>query len=234
MPRKAARQKRPRHVVFWVRETLELTQRQFGDAIGASWHTVQAIENQSLPLSHRFAVAISYKTGLSVSWLMRNQLEPLPAEPAKIRETYKKREDFGCESYQRAHLAPRDFLLKLYALERAVADELGPTACRDSGFYDILRATIPKLFHCIPNPRTRKRVSTEAGEFISGGLKKVLPSIVADIQELLDVIKKKEQKVQIDWDALREGLQRAVEWDAEVRARSKEPLTKAAQSLPEL
>jgi hypothetical protein len=144
---------------------------------------------------------------------MRNRLtKPLP-DSAAIRARFKRRQDLAPESpYYLARLAPRDILFKTYIVAREIADELGPAGCRDTGFYDILRSVTPKLFECIPNPRTRRRVRKEAGDFIGGGLKKVLPSVAADIQELVRVIQKRERNDAADWEELKEGLRAAEEW----------------------
>jgi DNA-binding XRE family transcriptional regulator len=188
-----------RHVVHWIRtEVLGLTQAEFGSAVDASWHTVQAWENGSLPLSHRFAVAIKAKTGISAQSLLRNKLSPRP-DPATIRACFKRRQYFGSDSYYSAHLGPRYVLLKLYVLHSAIANELGDDhgwliGPGKAGFFDILRKADAKLLECIPNRRIRRQVYSEAAAIVKEGVEKVTSLVISHAQELQRVSRERKKK----------------------------------------
>ena len=190
--------KKKRHIVHWIRtEVLGLTQRKFGEAVDASWHTVQAWENGSLPLSQRFAVAIKAKTGISAQSLRRNKLSPRP-DPATVRACFKRRQYFG-DSYYSAHLGPSYILLKLFVLHSAIADELGDDigwllGPGHAGFFDILRKADTKLLECIPNRRIRRQVSSEAQALVKEGVEKVTSFVISRAQEVQRVSRERKKK----------------------------------------
>ena len=67
---KTPRKKTPNPVLPWLRETLGLTQSQLANLIGAAQSTIQAVELGRLPLSERFAWAISQNIGVDAHWLL--------------------------------------------------------------------------------------------------------------------------------------------------------------------
>jgi transcriptional regulator with XRE-family HTH domain len=189
MPAKASKKKRPRHVVAWVREQLGLTQRQLAIQLGASWHTIQAIENQNLALSERFAYLLLEKTGIPAAWFLRNQLGNPPPDVDKLRERFKRTQYYvASDGFYRMHLRPRAVLFRLYVMQREIANELG------AGGYDeflaLLHEATLKGLEQIPNRRVRRRVYSEAVDIIKSGTEKVAGLVISDGQELQRVSRK--------------------------------------------
>jgi transcriptional regulator with XRE-family HTH domain len=67
-----------KHVVAALRKIIGLKQKEFGDLIGKSLPTVQAIEYGKLRLTEAVAEEISRQTGAHVGWLLKND-PTLPA-----------------------------------------------------------------------------------------------------------------------------------------------------------
>jgi hypothetical protein len=60
--------------------------------IDASWHTIQR-SKISICLFHIVSLSpYRIKTGLSVNWLLRNKLKPVP-DAAALRACFKRRQD---------------------------------------------------------------------------------------------------------------------------------------------
>jgi transcriptional regulator with XRE-family HTH domain len=103
VPTKLPKKKTPNLVLPWLREVLGLTQHQLANMIGASQPTIQAAELGRLPLSERFAWAISQKIGIDARWLLAGKLPNPPPDPQLIRQRY--------EEAQKGDLAGLYFLV---------------------------------------------------------------------------------------------------------------------------
>lgn len=89
---KTPRKKTPNPVLPWLRETLGLTQSQLANLIGAAQSTIQAVELGRLPLSERFAWAISQNIGVDAHWLLAGKLlDPCPIRSLSGNATRKHR-----------------------------------------------------------------------------------------------------------------------------------------------
>jgi hypothetical protein len=63
-----------------------------------------------------------------------------------------------------------------------------------------------------PQPKDSAACPPRSPDLVGGGLKRVLPSLIADVQELARVIQKKERDEAADWEELQEALRTAQEW----------------------
>jgi transcriptional regulator with XRE-family HTH domain len=186
--------RKPKHVVAWVREQLDLTQSQLATLIGSSQHTIQAIESGRLPLSERFAYALSEKTGIRAKWLLANKLsKPLP-DPVLMRAKFEDAKQGAWKGIYLAHLLPRMILLRIFVLLRAIVDELGYGGCRATGFNDTLQKMSLDLLDCVPDKRLRRRIYKAARDVVSKGDEQVLSLLLSDVQEMQRALREKKRR----------------------------------------
>ena len=63
-----------RHTLAVLRSFLRLTQKEMADIVECSTPTIQAIELGKLNLSEKLGVTLATKTGVSLDWLMQNDV----------------------------------------------------------------------------------------------------------------------------------------------------------------
>ena len=153
--------KRPPHALLrWVRETLDLTQREMGSVLGCGEPTIRAVESGRLKLSRKFATRLAAQTGLDAEQLMRNEFGDPQPSPADVRNAFieaQARADFS-PGGRVAESLPLALLLRAFVLQGLIAAELGPDGCLHTGFYDSIQKMNAKLLWKIPNTKTRHRV----------------------------------------------------------------------------
>lgn len=71
-----------RHAVAVLRLMLGLGQKEFGALVNRAAPTIQSIELGKLPLSPKLAAEISHQTGVSLRWLMENNVDAPPVQEA--------------------------------------------------------------------------------------------------------------------------------------------------------
>src|SRR5262245_24785382 len=70
-----------KHNLARLRAYLNLRQKEMGALVGYSMRAIQSVENRTLALSEPLARRISNATGISVDWLLENDLKaPLKAD----------------------------------------------------------------------------------------------------------------------------------------------------------
>ena len=164
MPREAIR--RPRHVIAQIRAGLALTQKQFADRLGLSWHTVQALENQHLELSERVAHLIAVRTGVKMRHLLRNEL-PDPLDPVALRERFRRTEFSHPDLAYQFRMIPQLIFAKVGILQLGILKELGPP--NDDVFWDILQDACRKGLELIGNRKLARQVYDEARAVVEKG-----------------------------------------------------------------
>lgn len=70
-----------RHSLAVLRSFLGLTQKEMADLVECSTPTIQAIELGKLKLSEKLGVTLAAKTGVSLDWLMRNDVTAPIVDP---------------------------------------------------------------------------------------------------------------------------------------------------------
>jgi transcriptional regulator with XRE-family HTH domain len=195
VPTKALKKKTPNAALPWLRATLNLTQSQLANLAGAALPTVQKAESGLLPLSERFAWAISERTGVDARWLLSGRLpNPLP-DPKSVRQRYEEAQKGDMAGrYQLEHLYPRHHLFQLYILLRNIADELGSKGARASGFDTILEKAKIKCLATIKDRKVRKRVVTESLR-VMGSTEAMCALAVSDAQEMRRAMKEVQEPV---------------------------------------
>jgi transcriptional regulator with XRE-family HTH domain len=195
VPSKAPKKKTPNAVLPWLRETLGLTQSQLANLIGAAQSTIQAVELGRLPLSERFAWAVSEQTGVDARWLVAGKLpSPLP-DPKLVQQRYERAQKGDMAAlYQLEHLYPRHGLFQLYILLRNIANELGSKGARASGFDTILAKAKIKCLATIKDRKMRKRVVTESCH-VMGSTEAMCALLISDAQEMRRAMKEVQEPV---------------------------------------
>jgi transcriptional regulator with XRE-family HTH domain len=189
-------------VLPWLRETLGLTQSQLANLIGAAQSTIQAVELGRLPLSERFAWAISQNIGVDAHWLLAGKLlDPLP-DPKLVRQRYEEAQkgDLPGGLYLLEHIFPRHNLFRTYILLRNIADELGSKGARASGFDAILEKTKIKCLATIKDRKVRKRVWTESCR-VMGSTEAMCALLISDAQEMRRALKEDQEPVLLVMDS---------------------------------
>jgi transcriptional regulator with XRE-family HTH domain len=195
VPTKTVRKKTPNAVLPWVREVLGLTQSDLANKIGAVQSTIQAVELGRLPLSERFAWAISEQTGVDARWLLAGKLpHPLP-DSKLVREQYERAKKGDLDGLvQLEHLYPRHNLFQLYILLRNIASELGSKGAVASGFDRILQKVQVKCLATIKDRKMRKRVWTESHR-VMGSSEAMCALLISDAQELRQAMKEVQEPI---------------------------------------
>jgi transcriptional regulator with XRE-family HTH domain len=67
-----------RHTLAVLRVKLNLRQKEMADLVGCSTSTIQAIELKKLPLKEELAGRIAFHTGVSIGWLLDNDVNRPP------------------------------------------------------------------------------------------------------------------------------------------------------------
>jgi transcriptional regulator with XRE-family HTH domain len=195
VPTKIPKKKRPNAVLPWLRETLGLTQSQLANLIGAAQSTIQAVELGRLPLSQRFAWAISEQMGVDARWLLAGKLpNPLP-DPKLVQQRYDQAQKGDMSGlYQLEHLYPRHNLFQLYILLRNIANELGSKGARASGFDTILEKAKIKCLATIKDRKVRKRACTESFR-VMGSTEAMCALLISDAQEMRQAIREIQEPI---------------------------------------
>ena len=71
-----------KHVLVWIREKLGLQQQELAAFVGVSTSTIKRVELLSLKLSRRLARTMSEVLGVSMDYLLENQLFERPVTPS--------------------------------------------------------------------------------------------------------------------------------------------------------
>jgi transcriptional regulator with XRE-family HTH domain len=188
--------KKKRHVVAWLRKTLDLSQSEFASLINSSQPTIQAVELGRIPLSERFALAIESKTGTSAKWLLQNKLHPLP-DAEETREKYEHAK-LGWSRYAAVpYILPRMYLMRTYIGLRMIADELGYSGCKAAGYFARLDKTFSELLKAIADLPTRRRVYRQISEITTDN-KKTLNLLSNDVREMAWALKQYQEQTRED------------------------------------
>ena len=101
-----------------LRATTGLTQQQLAELVQCSRPTIQAIELNKLGLSQKLAARVSFHTGISAAWLLKNEYNVPPVCRDNPNHPYT-REVF--EKTRRALTKPRTSAAHLVVLEQVLA-----------------------------------------------------------------------------------------------------------------
>jgi DNA-binding XRE family transcriptional regulator len=188
----------PENAVRWIRDTLDLSQRELGSAIGMAEQTVRSVEAGRLKLSRKFAGRLAALTGIDAGRLMRNDLgNPLP-DQADVRSIFRVASGTFGPVGRIAQALPLALLLRAFFTQAYIAAELGELGCQHTGFNDeIAKGTVRQLGK-IPNTRTRQRVFQQANDLLSKGDLKEITALVekslAALKEVSDAARKSTKK----------------------------------------
>ena len=180
---------RPRHVVATVRETLALSQTDFGRLVGLAQRSVQAIELQVRPLTEKFAYLLSEEIGIPAKTLLANDPEKLP-DPATIQRQFEEAQAGRFKGRYLAHLTPRMFLFRFYAVMRVIVDELGYDGLRAIGFFDAFAKLETKLLTSIPAKRLRGQLDQGVRDAKMAPNEQVMNLLASDVQEQRQELRK--------------------------------------------
>jgi len=168
---------------------LGLTQKQFADRLGISWHTVQAIENQHLELSETIANLIAVRTGIKMRHLLRNELPDPPPEPAELRKHFRGTEYVHPDRVYVLKMIPRLQLSRLYILQLGIVKELGHL--NHDAFFDLLRDACFEGLELIGNSKLARQIYAEARAIVEkGGAEALGRVLVSEGQNLHDMARK--------------------------------------------
>jgi DNA-binding XRE family transcriptional regulator len=178
----------------WIRETLDLTQRDMGSVLGASTQAIRAVEAKRLKLSPRFASRLSALTGLDMTWLMQRELagdsNPPPHAAAEVRKIFSERQEHGTGFAPGGELSEnigRALLFRSYIFQSLILTELGYAAAHHGGFFDEIQNANVKLLRRISNRRTRQRIHQQANDIIDGGIEEILKYVTKEFQNLQNI-----------------------------------------------
>jgi transcriptional regulator with XRE-family HTH domain len=186
------------NAVRWIRDTLDLSQRELGSAIGMAEQTVRSVEAGRLKLSRKFAGRLAALTGIDADRLMRNDLgTPLP-DQADVRSIFRVASGPYSPVGQIAQALPLVLLLRAFLIQAYIAAELGELGCQHTGFNDETQKGTIRQLGKIPNTRTRQRVFQQANDLLAKGdpkeIKALMEKSLAALEQLRDAARKSTKK----------------------------------------
>jgi transcriptional regulator with XRE-family HTH domain len=96
----------PKHCLAVLRRRLEMSQKEMSSLIGCSMATIQAIEYGKLNLSEKLAQEISLQTGVSLEWLLKNDVSAQIIDTQMAAYTKERFEEFRAVEQDRTRTGP--------------------------------------------------------------------------------------------------------------------------------
>ncbi len=92
-----------RHTLAVLRLTIGLTQKEMAAILECSTPTIQAVELGRLNLSEKLAGLVSHKTGINLTWLLKNDVNQPPVDVEGVPYTKALFEDYQALGLQQKH-----------------------------------------------------------------------------------------------------------------------------------
>ena len=92
-----------RHTLAVLRLTIGLTQKEMAAILECSTPTIQAVELGRLNLSEKLAGLVSHKTGINLTWLLKNDVNQPPVDIEGVPYTKALFEDYQALGLQQKH-----------------------------------------------------------------------------------------------------------------------------------